>query len=225
MPKLPHGSKDPSLMSAGEVMAYLRIGRNSLRALQRSKALVPVRSDKATSWYSRKEVEKRTGGNSPAHVAATALAIASRTELAVRDLVRLSGLDFVPLSSDVKDIIRDYDRVKGFFAHPTDVYERDVQDWSVRYVTITPAHVQIMRDITGDFAVGELYVEFFRRLALTTEEGSIIRGQALRAMHAVQQATYACLDGGAQQVLGKVRQVLLSLDSHPQRTSRTWADH
>ena len=212
-------------MSAGEVRAYLRVGKNTLRALRHSGALVPVKSTQTTSWYSRQDVEKRSNANSPAHAAAAALAIATRTELAVKDLVRLAGLDYVPLSSSTHDIATDYERAKQYLSRSTDMYEKDVLSWSVRYITITPAHVQLMRDITGDYSVGELYVEFFRRLALIAGEGTILRGQALRAMQAVQQATYACLDSGAPYVLGKIRQVILSPDPLPRRTSRTRAGH
>ena len=214
MAKPNHGSKDPSLMSAVEAMACLNIGRTALNALRLSGALVPVSMGGwAGTHYRRKEVTA-LAGLSAIRIAETALATAARSEAALRDILRVIGLTFTPLSTRAEDIAGDYAKVKRFITYGDDMYETDMMDWANRYTTITPEHLQLIKRCTGDSAVGEMYVEFFRRVGLLTQEGTILRGQVQRALVAIQQSVHLSSDAGADKVMLKVRQVLFSPDSH-----------
>lgn len=214
MAKPNHGSKDPSLMSAIEAMACLNIGRTALNALRLSGALVPVSMGGwAGTHYRRREVTA-LAGQSAIRIAETALATAARSEAALRDILRVVGLTFTPLSTRADDIAGDYAKVKRFITYGDDMYEADMMDWANRYTTITPEHLQLIKRCTGDMAVGEMYVEFFRRVGLLTPEGTILRGQVQRALVAVQQSVYLSSDAGAGKVMLKVRQVLFNPDSH-----------
>lgn len=214
MAKPNHGSKDPSLMSAVEAMACLNIGRTALNALRLSGALVPVSMGGwAGTHYRRKEV-LALAGQSAIRIAETALATAARSETAIQDVLRVIGLTFAPLSTRADDIAEDYAKIKRFITYGDDMYEMDMMNWANRYTTITPEHLQLIKRCTGDVAAGEMYVEFFRRVGLLTQEGTILRGQVQRALVAVQQAVYLSSDTGAEKVMLKVRQVLFNPDSH-----------
>jgi hypothetical protein len=213
MAKPNHGSKDPSLMSAVEAMACLNIGRTALNALRLSGALVPVSMGGwAGTHYRRKEVTA-LAGQSAMRIAETALATAARSEAALQDILRIIGLTFTPLSTKAEDVAEDYAKVKRFITYGYDMYETDMVEWANRYATITPEHMQLIKRCTGDMAAGEMYVEFFRRIGLLTQEGSILRGQVYRALVAVRQSVNAASDTGADKVMLKVRQVLFSPDS------------
>lgn len=201
-------------MSAIEAMACLNIGRTALNALRLSGALVPVNMGGWTGTQYRRTEVIALAGQSAIRIAETALATAARSENALRDILRIIGLTFTPLSTRVEDVVEDYAKIKKFIMYGYDMYETDMMDWANRYTTITPEHLQLIKRCTGDMAAGEMYVEFFRRVGLLTPEGTILRGQVQRALVAVQQSVYLASDAGADKVMLRVRQVLFNPDSH-----------
>lgn len=202
MSKAPSGRTE--LLTSAQAAKILNVHYRTIDDRRRRGAIsgVPAPNRRGVFLYRREEIEglKKEGGFPQARTresknSTVALHLAQLTASKVDQLLRVLGLDHVELGISDEEIKSVYTQMLRVLKGTWTIGEDSELHYTKQFASVTEGYMRRAVCVLEQDEPWNVYLAFFRQIALGYSEGSIMRAQIANAAIGIRQAAYLACDG------------------------------